>query len=233
MASSIVLDSKNATGNAGEGTIKIQESIQGKWYVESFSCFNSFYNVNSNNNTIVWNENETDKMSTLTIGSYTGSQLASELATKLTADGVEIYTGTYDSKTGKITISNPSLTFYLDFTTTNNHSLFGFTQGVSNSGISLTSPNVCDLSPIKHIYMKINDNDTDIISSSNYFHASLDFNDNSTFGDVMRYKSKDSYLPFILSFDRPTKLIKYKFIDIDQNEIDFNGVNWTLHLRKL
>src|SRR4051794_41131389 len=76
-----------------------------KLRLEYFQCPLTIYNINNNNNIVTFKESGVTKQATLTNGNYTGSQLADQLASKLTtASGVSTFTVTYDSKTWKLTL---------------------------------------------------------------------------------------------------------------------------------
>jgi hypothetical protein len=71
------------------------------------SFANAVYPVNSNNNSIVFQEDNTavNIAATLTPGIYTGSSLATELKAALEANGANTYTITYSSATLKLSIA--------------------------------------------------------------------------------------------------------------------------------
>ena len=69
--------------------------------------YNLQYPINSTNNTIIFQENSTATDLTFSIdeGNYTGSELATILATELDSAGANTYTVTHDDNTGKFSIS--------------------------------------------------------------------------------------------------------------------------------
>lgn len=112
----IFLDSRNKTyGSNTDFSIfmngfNLENGVNVQVTVDEVSFFNLQYPINSNNNTIIFQEAKdsgTDYTATLSVGSYTGSEMATEIASKMTAVTGNAYTyaGTYDSNTGKITIS--------------------------------------------------------------------------------------------------------------------------------
>lgn len=79
---------------------------------------NTVYPIRSVNNSIVFTEGGGDLTATITADRiYTGSQIATEIATQMTSAGGDTYTGSYDSNTKKITISSDG-TFNITSSTT-------------------------------------------------------------------------------------------------------------------
>lgn len=79
--------------------------------LESCNFFNLEYPINTHNKTIVFNEasdSNTDYTITLDEGSYTGAEIATEIASKMTTASGNAYTysGTYDTNNGKLSISD-------------------------------------------------------------------------------------------------------------------------------
>lgn len=68
---------------------------------------NAVYPINSNNNKLYWNEDGGATItSTITPGSYSGTQIASEIATQMNADSIgRTYGCTYSSITKKLTVT--------------------------------------------------------------------------------------------------------------------------------
>lgn len=76
--------------------------------VDEVNMFNLQYPINSTNKTITFQEDgvASDLTATLTEGNYTGSEIATELQTQLNSAGANTYTVSYNSTTGKLTISD-------------------------------------------------------------------------------------------------------------------------------
>ncbi len=77
--------------------------------LDQFTMYNLQYPVNATTNSIVFQENSVavSATATLTIGNYSGNQIATEIASKMTTASLNAYTytGAYNSNTGKLTIT--------------------------------------------------------------------------------------------------------------------------------
>ena len=235
MSNTIFIDSKNVTGTITNGSITLHHSIFGKWLIDSFTMVNNIYNVDANNKSIVWNYNGTNITSTLTEGFYNGSELVTHLASVLTSDSAGTFSGSFNENTNKMTITETGgVNFYINFTNTNNGSLFGFGETTTSNSSSLTSSNACDLVPYKNFFIKFNDHDNHIIGTTNYFQATVSLCDrDSTFGSLIRYKADKEVIPYYVSFDKITKTIEFKIIDKSQREMQLNNSNWEMILKKV
>lgn len=103
---SITNDPADCSFNLGLGSLLFNSSGM-SISVESFMYPNLEPNVNSKNNLIVFQENgvATDISLTLSEGYYTGTGLSSELQTQLNAEGSNTYSVSYNSITGRLTIT--------------------------------------------------------------------------------------------------------------------------------
>jgi len=121
--------------------------------VDQVILFNLQYPINQYNKTITFQENSDTGVSytaTLTEGSYTGSEIATEIASQLTANtgNAITYTGSYDNNTGKLTISASALNFKL----TSINEIFGYevmtsfaSSKVGDYPVNLSGPDYVDL----------------------------------------------------------------------------------------
>lgn len=74
--------------------------------IQQVTLPNSVYPINANNNKLYWSEDGGATItSTLTPNSYSGTQLATEIATQMNADSARTYTVTYDSQSKKLTFT--------------------------------------------------------------------------------------------------------------------------------
>lgn len=235
MSESVYIDSSNINGTLSNGSITLQQPIHGSFIIDEFVFFNGIYNVNYNNNTIVLNYNGSESTFTLEPGYYNGSQLATELASKCQNNSSGLFSGSFNSKTGKITLTETGgVNFYVTFSSLYNARLFGFDTLSSINASSFTSPYVCDLCPIKHIFIKFNDYDNHIVGSHNYFTATIAINDiNTSFGNLLHYQSESEKISYKLNFEKITKTISFKIIDENENEIQFNNCHWKMILKKI
>jgi hypothetical protein len=135
----------------------------------------SQYPTNSNNNTLVFYENNNDVASaTITIpeGTYTGATYASTLATLLTTESLATlngytYTVTYDSVTFKITISAGANVFRIDSASTCELQLGLSTYEVSHV-TTQTMASTVQLAGTKYVDVTISFNTDNIGGIYNY-----------------------------------------------------------------
>jgi len=116
-------------GSSKDSTIALQSVI----------LPNLVYPVNSNNNTVLFSEDGAGSFTaTLTEGTYSSSEIISELKTKMDAVGSNAYTVTYNSNTFKITIatSGTSVQLLEDSTA---QKVLGFPSTGSADASSITS----------------------------------------------------------------------------------------------
>jgi len=97
----------------------------------------SFYAINSSNNVIYFNEDgSTSDNAVIAPGNYTPSELADEIATKMTAAATADITCIVDSKSGKFTISSDGATLQLETSNVLNTAwnILGFSTGTNKTG---------------------------------------------------------------------------------------------------
>jgi hypothetical protein len=145
MSSLLILNTDNSytnePHNAGFNLSNYSESnFFSKIALKSVTLPNLVYPVNSNNNSVVFEEDgsATDFTATLTPGAYSASELATEVKTRMDAAGANTYTVTYDTNTYKyvITTSGTSLRFTSDTTASK---VIGVDTSVTTFAASVTS----------------------------------------------------------------------------------------------
>ena len=237
MTHSLVLYSKNRTqGTSSEGTLKLNHHINGRYELLEFCMTDGLYNVTNLNNKIYISVNGggTQTLS-LPLGHYSGSKLATEVATLLSTLSGSTFTCSYGSTTGKMTISETtgdtfSLTYGTNTLNTARY-LLGFDEVDTTASTSIVSVNVCDLSPDKVIYMGFDEDTERNIQGSELF-ATLLLSMEGEFGKVMRYKSSQHYSQ-VMRFTNTPAMLNYRFFNEEFEGVDLNGVEWVMLLRKL
>lgn len=116
----------------------------------------TWYNIDSFNNNILFNEGAGNLTATIPVGNYAISELVSEIKTQMDIVGSDTYTVTYNTKTMKLTIASTG-TFSLLFNTSTSEiwEMIGFTKTNTSVGASHTGTNVIDLVRIKYIQIII------------------------------------------------------------------------------
>lgn len=107
----VFLDSRernNAANDPSDATYYFTDPLPaGRYLIRSFLLANTFYNVDSTNNIIYFNENSTNKTATITAGYYTSSTFPAAVKTAMdtASGGYNTFTVTLDSATKKVTIA--------------------------------------------------------------------------------------------------------------------------------
>ena len=208
MSSYLILNTKdsytNEPSNAGFNLSNFSESnFYSKISLKNVIIPNTVYPVNSNYNTVVFEEDgsATDIPCTLTPGTYTASEMATELKTRMDAAGSNTYTVTYDANTFKLTIatSGTSLRFTSDTTA---HRILGLDTSVSTFASSVTSAYPIRLDGTQFVDIITSIPSSNILSDSRPVFARIPVT--GGFGEIVFYEHPDSqdWLPF-----RPDNII--------------------------
>lgn len=187
----------NSTNYEPEWTLDIGKSLNGHYTIGFDGCVipNLVYPVNSSNNTFVFAEGGGSNItSTLTAQNYTGTQLASELQTVMNNDGGLVYTVSYDSQTGKLTISPSSST--VQFKTTNTSFTAGFVLGFDTSSDTADASSITSDYPVRldgsmYIDIELFGASTMSISSKNTSTPFVRIPLTSSFGSIITYDNQD------------------------------------------
>ena len=148
-----ILKSNDVSNNV----INTRQIMEGTYQLHSFTCTNNIYNVTANNNILPYQEGASYNAIELTQQYANGSDLASDIATKINEVSDGTATCEYSYNTGKFTITNTT-NFYFNFgdiTTNTCYNLIGFSQSNTTDGTSVTSDNIANLVPFKHILINI------------------------------------------------------------------------------
>ena len=215
----LFLDSNKATNDV----FTLDNKIRGTYQLLSFTSTNNTYNVSDNNNKIYWNENGTDKTTTLTNGYYNTFDFGTHLSTQLNNSSVGTVTVTLDDNTGKLTITD-TLNFYFKFGTNTMFSarmLLGFDAVDGTNASTQTSDNVIDLNSCKNIFISISQDNNHNIRGIDFFDSSFVINSSVDFGETLRYINRDNFDQFVRF--RDTKNLTVSFHDSNNNSIDLNS----------
>lgn len=199
---------------------------QTKFRIRSINVPLSYYNVNSNYNTLVTDVGTVN----LDEGSYlSGTSLAAELQTKLQVLDAS-FTATYNSTTNRITIARAT-NFTIDLTSSTLNEIIGFASTGSLTGTNtytgtqnfLADPNLNLRLSIKEL-----DRCSNYESSDNKdFLLGIPVNDN--IGNYVNYYPGTNEF-FTLEDGLNVNQLEIKFYDSNWNIVDFNGVNHTIDL---
>lgn len=165
-------------GNFDSFTVKLPQVVKGKSVrLRSAEIPCTMYQISAGYDTILFAEFTFNSLSaTLTQGTYTATQLCTEIATKMAAQsGVGIaYTCTYNSVTDTFTIGNGGVgtTFRLRFAEGAAsgqfiHEKLGFSATDTTSQTSFTSTQSPNLGPPNYLYVYISGFGNEIDSAKN------------------------------------------------------------------
>lgn len=212
MSRTLYLDSRDCV-NANEPhraqwsipSLELSDLVQYKIRVESFTLNNVVYPVNRFYNKMTFEEDDgkaTDTYTiTLTNQDYTGSQLATEIASQMTTASTAslgfTYSGSYNSQTKKITITlTDGLPNTFRFTTptlsNNAYRIAGFTSaGITGQilAVTQTSNSVIDLAGTKYLDIISRSLSTGNVSSSGTSSVLVRIPVSADFGSVLFYQN--------------------------------------------
>ncbi len=228
----IELSSKDReNGSSSNGSIKLNFSLDHEYKIKEFIMPNNIYSIDGSNNIIYFNESSVARTATLSVGTYSPTQLASEIKTQMDIGGINTYTITYQNNTNKFSFVS-SANFGFTFNTNNTNSsykILGKDEVDDIEGLSQASENPIDLNKHLIIYMNIPDANNDLTISNNY-KTSFIISENVSFSDIIRQDYNNSN---IILFFRDKSTIHYYIHDRDGNEINLNNSDWSLLLEKV
>ena len=224
----LFLDSNKSSNNI----FKLDNRIDGIYKLVAFVTTNNMYNITDNNNKIYWNENGTDKITTLTNGYYNTEDFITHLGSKMNTDATGTVSISLNDNTRKLTITD-TLNFYMTFGTNTSNSarkLLGFNGADGSNAGTQISDNSIDLNPYKNIFITIKQDDHRNLEGIDFFNQSLVINGSGAFGEICRYINQDNFDQYIKL--KKTKMLKVDFYDIYNNTIDLNS-EYQLILQKV
>ena len=215
----LYLHSDKSTNNK----FTLDKRISGIYKLVSFVSTNNIYNINQFNNKIYWNENGTDRTTTLTEGYYNSSDFTTHLSTQLNSDASGTITVTFNNNTRKFTITD-TVNFHFTFgtnTSNNGRKLLGFNASDGTAATSQVSTNSIDLNTCKNIFITISQDDERKIEGIDFFNASLVINGTADFGETLRYIDDDNFHQQVKF--KKTKTLELQIHDSNNNNIDLNS----------
>lgn len=194
------------TDNSSNFSISVYPPISGTYRVGNITISNTLYNVTSSNNTIYIYQGSTAYSCTLPNGIYNASNLPTAVATALNAiAGISgTFSASYSTTTYKLTITNSTTAFQMNFSATNIGAadLLGFLrQQSTSSATSQVSDNVCNFNPYQSLFINIDQcrsiykNPLSSLQILGCIHVPLV----TSSGSIQQIKFSD--FPIMLSFD--------------------------------
>jgi len=230
----IILNSKfrtNSSSDPGNSQIPLRYASSGQYQIEKCILPRTWYDVTSSNNKIYFTDAAGSHTASLTSGSYTVTNLATEIGTRMTsASGSKTFTCTANNNTMKYTIATgDGSSFTMDMGSSPSSSagnIIGFTTQTSSMS-SLTGDSVFNMNRNLYVNMLIG-------TQTNYSDqqsalASLVIPINVDFGDFIVYEPNKSY---VVNIDNNNQ-VNIAINNSDGTNATLNGVNFAVVLRKL
>lgn len=235
MFHSYLIDGKDYITQRSSSNFKVEippDQIQTKFRqlrVRNCMLTKSWYTVQTGyNDTVVLDDNGTERTITLTESNYSSTQLATHLQTLINAVSANTWTVVYDNQTMKMTITS-SANMYFKWGTNELQSstLFGFVQTDTASATSVVSTQAIDLQSEKYVHIKC-----DQIES---FTFSGNDNDNSIVCTIPMVEVENGYsksfepnpvwIPITSSFNN---ILNFRVTFRNNREVDMNGQGFVL-----
>lgn len=232
LKTSLYLDSRDKTGgDVNDYYVTLPRPIRATGYqVKTLEIPFSYYTVNSTNNVLTWEDNVPNTYSaTLTAGNYTGSQLATEVQTKMNAQ-MAGFTVSYDSKTYKLSWSNASQFKLLAGGNTTADEVVGLSAD-GTLATSDVSDNAINLSGTHYLMIRSDElskgrpQNINSTKMTSYIHrVSIE----ESVGDIITEQRH----PNEFRFQSPIVLKRIDVALYDDNDVlvDLNGLHWSMQL---
>ena len=171
----IVIRSRNRkSGTQNAFTVNLTSGLNQGSYIEitDITIPNLWHNIDSYNNTIVFNDGSL-RTATITSGYYSNASLLTALAAAMqVASGVTTFTAAQNSSSLLTTITG-SNTFTINFALSTIAYVLGFpTTGSSSSSLTQTSTQAMVLNPL-YLLLRITEIDSGRVTDTNYVSATL------------------------------------------------------------
>lgn len=210
-------------------TIEVDSQYHLYASITSASIPVSYYNVNNNNNLIVYDTSSTVYRVTIPIGNYTVNQLVATLNSILTN-----FTVTYNDQTNKMMFIHNSLNYTFRYEIgfySTAFELLGFSKYSQISVARVLSSNICcNLEPIR-MFCICSNLPTGNMNNSNPLKQNILCQipvDQSKYG-VVNYINPTRFKCNL--YTNIINSVEIMIADQNSNMIDLNGVNWSITLQ--
>ena len=196
----------------------------------------TFYNVNSSNNilnyTYLTSPSPVSFSLSIPQGNYTANSLKQYLTTQLnSASSLNNFTTTYDAITNKFTfLSNLSVNFSFDATSTCLGLLGLSSQTNSSSTFTLTSNKAVNLYPIRCICVCTNLKTSNInVNNKNKSNILCSIPISTQPNSIITYLNQTGFR--INTYANVISSLRIQLMDQDGNLLDLNGANWSMTIQ--
>lgn len=219
-----------AQGETHNFKIKSERIMQGLYEIKYITLANTFYNVNSENNEIVYNGISLF----VPEGNYNNNTLPSAIKTLLDGELLDVFTVSVSDTTSKLTISSDTSTNFILTFPNGFNDIIGFNENgyIGNStytGFKVIQTNnllSVGIDVLESSYLNVTNYKDDSKGATVY----LPFNEN--YGIYTTYKDDD--LRQFIKFEKPVRSLTVQIKDLSTNELlDNNGANWEMLLKRI
>lgn len=197
------------------------------------------YNIPAIRNEFEIEDSVDTKVVTVPAGNYTMTELLTTIQGILNGFGVDTYTLTYSSLTGKVTFTSTFATFILNpnliFQQGSVLYKLGFNPNTAYTAVAgtLTAPNVADISGIKEVFIKIKQLTQYMSNTTN---SSLNFKVDfgGCFGSIVYFADEAKYHQYFNVSQDTIQAIGFydvSLVDIYGVPVDINGRDWSFVLQ--
>lgn len=231
MYSVLLINSKDRIqGDSNQFSITLPAPYNNVRAIELLSAYipNTVYNINSSNNTIIFNEGGSNLTATLTVGAYSIYDLITELETQLDAAGANTYTVTYNVKTFRLTITSTA-----NYTIINSPLLYtiGFEPKLV-AGLSFTANYAVRLQIPKSYMIQIQELSNDFArSTASNVYANFIITSQINTSDIDYHFQKTHYNVFENSNLKTLTRLSISLFDDTGALLDLNGSDWSFQLK--
>ena len=183
----------------------------------SFTCPNSIYNVDTNNNKLVIDSTTY----TLTVANYDSDSIVTAINALIPQtiafnDGDNTFSITHGSS---FTINSDSTIL----------KVLGFSDDIPFTGTSLTGSHICDLAGTTNINIRLSNLSMDNLDSlGNYDNTIASVNNTVNYGDYIFHNPSEVLYHAI--HDKFIKFLKVELLDQDGNSLNLNGSTFQMVL---
>lgn len=189
----------------------------------------AYYNINSNNNTFIFNEGGSDLTATITPGTYSKSEFITELKTKLDSSGSQTYSVVDSDTTNNITISAAGnfQIIFSEFSTAAKRIYNSGSSDTSNTTshtigpIDISGVNIINIESNLRLYKSVRSNRKMV----NNILVSIPVSPYTT-NEILSYAPQ--YDIISNSYEDDLGEIKFKLYNEFGELIDLNNVDWTI-----
>ena len=191
--------------------------------IQNVNIPHSYYNIDSNNNTLNYTMNSINYTFAMTTNNYTINDLVSYINTNIGNN----FTVSYSNSTNKLTFTNTTYDFTFKYTSIC-VDLLGLnnTSNQTSSSKILMSSRVCDLSYTKSLYINcnLNINTIDSRKALSYTNALVKIPVQLNYLSIETYENYRGYSNLL--FEQKITNLNIFITDDNNNNIDLNGCNW-------